>query len=537
MTIDKILKDHITLEIESLDRLYLTGYVPLLQTGGGLVNFFVKHRKKPIPSPVLLGEMTQRFRKLVEQYANKNNIIIHKFEKGPKNKIPKKDDLAKEYRQKYPQSDGVNFIGVAQEKAKAFKGTKKNKSGSLYFDYQRQDVYVTYYYFYLFDDDFGPAFIKMCSYFPFTIKININGHEWAKRQAEKQNITHEPLDNGFLSCEQSPKLQKVCNQLGPKQIERFLNKWIERLPSPFTKEDREAGYRYEISISQMETSLTLVFDRPNRGREFFEETIKENLDIGRPDRVQLIFDRKITKATPGSFRTRIIDRDVNPSVHIDYKTSHLKQYFKEQRALRCELTINNTKDFYIGKKLINLSYLKQISSNINRQLLFVQRVSSNCSLSGEAIGKVVNPTTKNGQRASGLKFGDPRSMSLFAALCLFIHLPNGFTNATLKKPVANLLDINVADYSSGKMTYDLRRLRIKGIIHRLEHSNRYIVTNYGYRVALFMTKINARIFRPAFAAFNLSGQDKITNPLSDAYRRVDQEINKMFVKNNFSFAV
>ena len=158
----------------------------------------------------------------------------------------------------------------------------------------------------------------MCSYFPFTIKININGHEWAKRQAEKQNITHEPLDNGFLSCKQSQKLQKVCNQLGPKQIERFLNKWIERLPSPFTKEDREARYRYEISISQMETSLTLVFDRPDRGRAFFEETIKENLDIGRPDRVQLIFDRKITKATPGSFRTRIIDRDVNPSVHIDY---------------------------------------------------------------------------------------------------------------------------------------------------------------------------------------------------------------------------
>ena len=153
MTIDKILKDHITLEIESLDRLYLTGYIPLLQTGGGLVNFFVKHRKKPIPSPVLLSEMTQRFRKSVEQYANENNIIIHKFEKGPKNKIPKKDDLAKEYRQKYPQSDGVNFIGVAQEKAKAFKGTKKNKTGSLYFDYQRQDVYVTHYYFYLFDDE------------------------------------------------------------------------------------------------------------------------------------------------------------------------------------------------------------------------------------------------------------------------------------------------------------------------------------------------------------------------------------------------
>jgi len=536
MTIDSILKHNTTLEIECFDRLYLTGYMPFLQTGGGLVNFFTQHRKKPIPSPALLNEMTQKFRQSVEQYANGNNIPIHKFEKGPKNKVPKKDKIAKEYRQKNPQSDGVNFIGVAQEKAKAFKGTKKKNSGALYFDYKRQDVYVTHYYFYLFDDDFGPAFIKICTYFPFTIKININGHEWAKRQLEKQHIAYEPLDNGFLSCEQPEKLQEICNQLGPKQIEEFLNKWIERLPSPFTEEDRKAGYRYEISISQMETSLTLVFDQADRGREFFEETIRENLDLGRPDRVQLVFDRKVTKATPGMFRTRVIDGDVNPSVHIDYKTSHLKQYFKEQRALRCELTINNTMDFYIGKKLLNLPYLKKISSNINRQLLFVQRVSSNCSLSGEAIEQVLNPTIKDGQRASGLKFGDPRSMALFASLCLFIHLPNGFTNATLKKPVANLLDIKVADYSSGKMTYDLRRLRLKGIIHRLEHSNRYIVTKYGYRVVLFMTKINARLFRPAYAALNPDNQEQIPNPLLKAFTNIDQEIDKIFADNNLKLA-
>ena len=104
----------------------------------------------------------------------------------------------------------------------------------------------------------------------------------------------------------------------------------------------------------------------DRGREFFEETIKENLDLGRPDRVQLVFDRKIMQATPGTFRTRIINEAVSPSLHIDYKTSKIKQYFKEQQALRCEVTINNTRDFYIGKKLSNLLYLKQISSDINQ---------------------------------------------------------------------------------------------------------------------------------------------------------------------------
>jgi hypothetical protein len=536
MTLDRILKNHIALEVECFDRLYLTGYIPLLQTGGGLINFLVHHRKKQIPSPTLLNEMTTAFRHSVEQYANDNEIPIVKFEKGPKHKHPSKDDIAKAYRQQYPQSDGVNFIGVAQEKAKAFKGTKKQHSGYIGFDYQRQDVYVTHYYFYLFDADFGPGFIKICSYFPFTLKININGHEWAKQQLEKHHIAYEPLDNGFLSCKQPDRLQQICDQLGPQQIEQFLYKWLDRLPGPFTQADQQAGYQYELSISQMETSLTLVFDQADRGREFFEETIKENLDLGRPDRVQLVFDRKITQATPGKFRTRVINEAVSPSLHIDYKTSKIKQYFKEQRALRCEVTINNTRDFYIGKKLCNLPYLKQISSDINQHLLYVQRVSANCSLSGEAMDKIFNPTIKAGQRTSGLKFGDPRCMALFAALCLFIHLPHGFSNTMLRKPVANLLDLKVAEYSPGKMTYDLRRLRLKGIIHRIKHSNRYMVTPYGYRVALFMTKINARLFRPAYAALNPDNKENIPNPLLNAFRKVDQEIEKLLTKNNLKYA-
>jgi hypothetical protein len=536
MAIHEILTQHTTLEVESLDRMYLTGYIPLLQTGGGLVNFFIQHRKKPIPSPALLNEMTKSFRKSVEDFGQSNDIPIVHFEKGPKNKTPRKDDIAKEYRQKNPQSDGVNFIGVAQEKAKAFKGSKKDKSGYVGFDFQRQDVFVTHYYFYITDNEFGPAFIKMCTYFPFTMKLNINGHEWAKRQLEKEGIDYEPLDNGFLSCEQPETLQHICNQLGPEQIEQFFHKWLKRLPCPFTEDDVEVGYRYELSISQMEMSLTLVFDQPDKGREFFEETIRENLDLGRPDRVQLVFDRKITKATPGVFRTRVIDKDVNPSLHIDYKNSKVKQYFKEQKALRCEVTINNTRDFYIGKKLLNLPYLKKLSSNINRQLLFVQKVSSNCSMSGESMQKVVNPTIKDGQRASGLKFGDPRAMALFAALCLFIHIPNGFTNASLKEPIANLLDEKVAHYSRGKMTYDLRRLRLKGIIHRLQHTNRYIVTPYGYRVALFMTKLNARLFQPAFAALNFKNQVNLSGPLLELFEKLDQQIDNILSQNNFKLA-
>src|SRR4029077_16195808 len=92
------------------------------------------------------------------------------------------------------------------------------------------------------------------------------------------------------------------------------------------------------SIWQMEVSLTQIFDRPVRGREFFEEIIRDNLDLGRPDRVQLVFDRVVTKKTPGMFRTRVIQDGVPPSLHIEYKNFDLKQYFQEGRGCRTEGT-------------------------------------------------------------------------------------------------------------------------------------------------------------------------------------------------------
>ena len=122
----------------------------------------------------------------------------------------------------------------------------------------------------------------------------------------------------------------------------------------------------------MEVSLTQIFDRPVRGREFFEEIIRDNLDLGRPDRVQLIFDRVVTKKTPGEFRTRVIQEGVHPSLHIQYKNFDLKQYFKEGRGCRTEGTFRNPKDFGINKGLSNLHYLRKIGREINRRLLIRQ---------------------------------------------------------------------------------------------------------------------------------------------------------------------
>jgi len=191
---------------------------------------------------------------------------------------------------------------------------------------------VNNYYVYALDRDFGPFFLKFCSYFPFNAKLCINGHHRAQRQAAKAGMGFETLDNGFAACDDPAALQAICATLGPGHIDALLRKWLRILPHPFTEDDIAAGYTYEVSILQAELSLTQMLDKPVSGRIFFDQVIADNLDIGRPDQVSLVFGRKIIRKgrhpTPGRFRTRIITDGVTPSLHVSYKNNRIKQYHK-----------------------------------------------------------------------------------------------------------------------------------------------------------------------------------------------------------------
>ena len=516
-TIPELLDGHVTLEVECLDRLYLNGYIGKLATGTGLVFFMREQLDKPVPSPVVLGQISEKFREAVKALAEREGIPLYQFQHQEK-----KDDRANEFRRQRPVRDAIVFIGVAQEKAQAFNGRKIN--GQFQFD-RDKTVYVNHYYFYIDDAEFGPMFVKVCSYAPWSIKLCLNGHEWAKRQLDKRRIHYEALDNGFLSCSQPAKLQEICDSLGPEDMDRVFRKWLGRIPLPLGAEDRRAGYDWDLSIWQMEVSLTQIFDRPLRGREFFEQIIRDNLDLGRPDRVQLIFDRVVTKKTPGQFRTRVIQDGVHPSLHISYKNFDLKQYFKEGRGCRTEGTFRNPNDFGINKGLANLPYLQKIGREINRRLLEVERVSHNSGLSGDSIQRVVQPAvTEDGKKAPGLKFGQPRVMAWLLALTLFQHLIDGFRNHDLRKQVVDLLGVTISDYTPNQMTYDLRRLRLKGLIYRPPGTNRYFVTPYGWKVARLFSRLEARVFRPAMAMF--TGNDAVLPfPLRQALDRVDAQLD------------
>ena len=523
-----VLDDHVVFEVESIDRMYLNVWQPRLAYGGGVQGFFVGHRGYHYASTALMDPMTKAFVADIHGFVAARGLELVHFAKGQR-----KDDLGQQFLAKFTDDEGVLFVGRAQEKAGVWHTQRRyNRStGGSYAWLVRSSAFINFFYFYCVDADFGPFFLKFSTYFPYTAKLCINGNEWAKRQAAKAGIGFTPLDNGFAAIDDPvdvARLQQICDSLGPEHIDALLRKWLARLPHPFTPGDRRADYRYDISVLQAEFSLTQMLDRPLSGRVFFEEVVRENIDIGRPDRVSLIFDRRLTTRgrhpTPTRFRTRVFTEGVTPSLHVEYKSSRVKQYHKEGRAIRTETTINDSRDFGIGKRLCNLPALRQVGFSTNRRLLAAERIDHDPTIGEEVFTRVAHPAIINGQRVPALRFGDPRVHALLAAVAIARLQPDGFSNRHLRNHLAPLLGIEPGHLTPGRMSYDLRRLRLHGLIERIPTTHRYRPTPLGWRVAVFFTHAYNRFLRTGLA--------EIADPATNS--ALHHELNRLATRSGLA---
>ena len=300
-----LLRDHVTLECRSVDRIFLQAWVPKLQSVGQVCTFLRWQRGFKIPSSAAFGKIGEAYVAEIHRWAKTNGVPVVHFEKGQN-----KEEFARPLLEAAAAEGGdgrVVLVGIAQEKASVWRSWKakgQEHAAHPHMEWGRQMAFVNHFYFYIWDPDWGPAFWKTNAYAPYPVWVCLNGHEWAKRQLHRVGVGFEALDNGFRSCDDPAALQRICDRLGPGAVKSFFWRWQRRLPSPFTRMDLRAGYVYDLAFRQFEVSDTQVFDRPAAGRAFFEGMIRDHLDIGRPDQVALIFDRRIPRAPAGRFAPR-----------------------------------------------------------------------------------------------------------------------------------------------------------------------------------------------------------------------------------------
>ena len=493
---------HVTLDISCLDRVYLNGYVAKLQTPGGVVYFFHDHRGKPIVSPALFEPIGEKFRRDIKDWAQANGIPLIRFKAGER-----KADVMAPYLDAAAAAgrSQVAAIGCAQEFQLVWTARKRDTDPGMcpQFSFTKEKRRVSVFYVYIWDTTMGSGFIKICTYFPYPVKAWVNGHEWAKRQALAAGIGFTALSNGFASCDDPAGLQDICDRFGPGTVQVWFERWMAQIPLPLDDADRDAGYWWELSMRQIETSRTLVFDDDCHARAFFEALLCENMDLGRPENVELLFRRGQRLGRPtipppgGGFKTKI-DRYCNlVTLNVFYKNSRLKQYLKNGVALRIETVINAPGDLGCNRQLRNLPELQAKARAINTRLMETETAGQGTALVSPVIERITRPTlTGEGRKAPALRFGDLRVQALAGAVAAMLFTVTGITNRSLRALMTGLLH---RPYSMNQASYDLSRLARNDLISRVPGRNRYTLTRDGLLFACFYTRVYDHLLRPLMA--------------------------------------
>jgi hypothetical protein len=499
--INEVLEGHVALEVECVDRLVLNAYVAGLQVGGQVVRFLCGHLGYPIPSTALLGRISNRFRADTRRFVRERQIPVLRLGAPDRGRWDdRKLDHVRPHLERAEREGrfGIVALVVCEEFQRVWSARNRSrKPGVASLDFFFEKRRVGAYYFYILDPEFGPGFIKICAYAPWPTRVWVNGHEWAKRQALGRGLGFTELHNGFGSCSDSERLQAICDSFSPEHVQAFFDRWIGELPTPLTVEDRAAGYWWELSMRQVEVSRTLVLDDPRRARSFFEALVQDNIGIGRPEQVSAVFARQLRRPTHHRYQTRIFSTGTEVRIDFRYKHSRVKQYLKDGRALRIETVINRPDDLDVKRRLHHLPNLIDKARHVNRRLLMIEQAGQSCAIGSALYERIHQPYNREGQRTGALRFGDTRAIALAGALCTVLTAVTGFTNKSLRGLVAGFLG---QDYSQRQMSYDLRRLRLHGLIERLPHSNTYQLTPEGIRVPVFYTKLQNRLLRPLLEA-------------------------------------
>lgn len=545
-TVARVLAENVSLRITSADRIGIGAYIPALVHEGGLVAFLLNRARLrtpagTIPSPALLDANHRRMIADFEDFLARSGVPVVRFRKGQV-----KEDIARPFQLAAAAEGraGVVLVGKAQERTEAWAGYKDPTNPHStprhpHFVFSRQSRVPDHWYFYGWDDNWGPFFIKLCPYAPYPSWIGANGHEWAKAQLAKAGVGFSALDNGLWRVDDPGVAHRITARLGAGHLQGLIGRWLPTLPSPLIPADRARGIDWAFSVRQLEISDTAVFDRPAAGRALFEAAIRDHLDLGRPDRIRIVFDRQVVtrgpRPTPGRFSTEVITRGVSPTIQIHYRSSKAKAYFKEGRALRVETTFNNANDVGVKKTLNadNWRALRRAGSAINARFAAALGEGEAGLPDASVLEDIVFPSHHGTQRAPGLRLGDPRVTALFGALSSFSTCWEGLTNRALRETMSGLLD---AEYSSAQATYDLRRLRLKGLIERIPGSQRYQVTAYGRRVATFFTRLVVRVVTPTLTELDALSRPtrRAPRPLAAAWRSYDRELTTLLKRSGLA---
>ena len=522
-------RDSIRWHYRCFDRILLNGLIQPFQQPERVVGFFNIYRQLyPVSRNVLRG-IADQFQTWLKAWAGKRHIPVMDAPQG------RRDDFVDPHFSR-AKPDEVVVILKAREAARIMTAVGDNKTNRWHL--QIANRWVVQYNFYINDRRWGRMFVRICPYLPFSARICLNQHHWLANRMREEDIDFKQCANAFIRCSAPERLQQLADSLDPRELLTCGQKWLTRLTPFFTAKERaEAGCQHRLFFSQIEFCDNLVFRRRTALDNLGERLLDANRTIGQPNKISVIFGRRISKHHRGKLQTEIEDMNLpNPVIRSHYRNGFIKQYVRDHLILRTEAASNNVHDYGVNKSVQNLPALRNALSAINDNYLNVQQDILETFIDRGHLRRLAEPTiTPTGKRIPGLRLDHPRQLALMHALVRFANVAsgNGFTTAEIHPHVIKALGCPPDCYTLASLRYDLSKLRAKGLVTKLPSSRRYQLLPQGYSICLVFLKLFERVYAPLTAGLlspvsaDAKLPDQKRSQLDRLYHRVIDDLDAL----------
>ena len=512
------------------DRIVINGHLLGLMRESQIVYFFRNVCGHPKLTKELLRQRSQDYQTWVEHFARNHKLPCIWAEKHVR-----KEDLVAPRQQRclHQGKFGVYYIIKSREQGWTFRilPPKFATSDPNYQIVRKQRSQYTHYYFYIVDAVAGPMVLRVGSFLPFSVTAYLNGHNFIERQLTRQGIKFVKDDNRFVSVAEPAKLQAVADGLSGKTIQQRIDYWAFILAPKFSPKERAAcgGLRRLYVMEQIEYCRNFIFKRSWPIRSIFQRSCELGMYLLTADRITALFGKRNTRRVRGKLQN-VMER-VDHGMHV-FRTwcqnSFLKQYEKAATFLRLELVSNNVRDFKLKKSLAHWDAMRERFGQITDRFAAVQAQNLNVHGQLDVLARLAQPVIQGKTKVSGIKLEQKRILRLLEVLLQGAagHLKR-WTTAQLRDAVLKQCALKPKDYTLHQIRYDLRKLRLHGLIERIPHSHAYRFTQKGYKLALLLIQLRKRIYGPA--AFGvLRHRPNPHHQPDSAFERVYHKIDAAF---------
>ena len=478
----------------------------------------------------LLGQRSQDYHTWVEPFARNHKVPLVWAQKHVR-----KEDLvaSRQQRRLHEGRFGVYYILKSREQGWTFR-ILQPKFASADPNYQivrKQRSLYRHYDFYMVDAVAGPMVLRVGSFLPFSVTAYLNGHNFIERQLAAQAVQFVKEDNRFVSVADPSRLQAAADRLDAQTLQQRIDYWTLIVAPKFSAQERAAcgGLHRLYVMEQIEYCRNFIFKRSWPIRSIFQRSCEWGLYLLTADRIVARFGKQNTRRVRGKLQN-VMER-VDHGMHV-FRTwcrnSFLKQYEKAATFLRRELVSNNVRDFGLKKSLAHWGALRQRFQQITDRFAAAQAQNLNVHGQLDVLARLAQPVLQGKTKVSGIKLEQKRILRLLEVLLQGAsgHLKR-WTTAHLHQTVWEQCGLGPKDYTRNQIRYDLRKIRLHGLIERIPRTHAYRFTQKGQKLALLLIQLRKRIYGPI--AFGIFRHRPAPQHMPDsAFERVYHKIDRDF---------